>query len=167
MVTGTQVNYYFICKRKLWLFSNNIQAEHLSEQGSLGKLLHETSYPQRAQKYTEIEFAGIKIDYYDAARKIIHEIKLSDKAEEAHEWQLKYYLLVLKEHGITGVKGILEYPKLKKKTEIELAESDEIRLETITREIEHIVKRGCPGRLAQKFCKKCAYYEFCWSLEEP
>ena len=25
--TGTQVNYYFICKRKLWYFSNNIEME--------------------------------------------------------------------------------------------------------------------------------------------
>ncbi|MDI6884678.1 MAG: Dna2/Cas4 domain-containing protein [Hadesarchaea archaeon] len=25
--TGTQVNYYFVCKRKLWLFSNSARLE--------------------------------------------------------------------------------------------------------------------------------------------
>ncbi len=23
--TGTQINYYFVCKRKLWLFSHNME----------------------------------------------------------------------------------------------------------------------------------------------
>ena len=26
-INGTQINYYFICKTKLWLFSHNIQLE--------------------------------------------------------------------------------------------------------------------------------------------
>ena len=26
-ITGTHINYYFICKRKLWLYSNGIQLE--------------------------------------------------------------------------------------------------------------------------------------------
>ena len=54
-----------------------------------GKLIHEESYPQRSERYEEIEIDGIKVDYYDAKRKVIHEIKKSDKVERAHEWQLK------------------------------------------------------------------------------
>ncbi|MEM3489504.1 MAG: Dna2/Cas4 domain-containing protein, partial [Nitrososphaerota archaeon] len=29
--TGTQVNYYFVCKRKLWFFSHNIELESDSD----------------------------------------------------------------------------------------------------------------------------------------
>ena len=50
-----------------------------------GKLLHETSYPQRSDKYSEIEIGGSKIDFYDAKNKVIHELKRSDKMETAHE----------------------------------------------------------------------------------
>lgn len=57
-----------------------------------GRLIHESSYPQRSSRYEEIEIDGIKVDYYDARNKVIHEIKKSSKMEGAHEWQLKYYL---------------------------------------------------------------------------
>ena len=32
-INGTQINYYFICKTKLWLFSHNIQLEHEGQPG--------------------------------------------------------------------------------------------------------------------------------------
>ncbi|HET8572388.1 MAG TPA: Dna2/Cas4 domain-containing protein [Edaphocola sp.] len=102
-ITATHINYFIICPRKLWLFANGINMEHTSEVVADGKLLHETSYPQRAEKYTEIElpasFDGIevsgKIGFYDARKKVIHEIKRSNKVEEAHEWQVKYYIRLL------------------------------------------------------------------------
>ena len=43
-INGTKINYYFICKTKLWLFSHNIQLEHISENVKLGKILHEDSF---------------------------------------------------------------------------------------------------------------------------
>ena len=83
-ITGTHINYYFVCHRKLWLFANSIQMEHTSNAVFEGKLIHKTSYPQRSAKYEEIAIDGIKIDYYDTKNKIIHEVKKSDKAEKAH-----------------------------------------------------------------------------------
>ena len=50
-----------------------------------GRLIHEDSYPQRSGKYEEIELDGIKVDFYDPKRKVIHEIKKSNKVEAAHE----------------------------------------------------------------------------------
>lgn len=50
-----------------------------------GKLVHESSYPQRTSKYEEVEIDGIKVDYYDARNKVIHEIKKSNKVDKAHE----------------------------------------------------------------------------------
>ena len=113
-ITGTHFNYYMICKCKLWLFANGITMESTSDLVSLGKLIHETTYPQRSERFKEVEIKGIKIDFYDQKNKIIHEIKKSDKRQEAHIWQLKYYIYVLEQEGIEKVSGVLEYPKLRK-----------------------------------------------------
>ena len=42
--TGTQVNYYLICKRKLWLFSRGLEMEEISDLVLLGRFLHERGY---------------------------------------------------------------------------------------------------------------------------
>jgi CRISPR-associated exonuclease Cas4 len=70
-ITATHINYYFICHRKLWLFANGINMEHTSDMVAEGKLIHETSYPQRAEKYSEIDIGGSRIDFYDAKNKVI------------------------------------------------------------------------------------------------
>lgn len=167
MLTGTHINYYLVCHRKLWLFSNSIQMEQTSELVELGKLIHETSYPQRSEKYSEIDLDGIKIDYYDTRNKIIHEVKKSDSYEEADEWQLKYYIYVLERNGITGVKGILEYPKMKETREIFLSNTDRERIREFEEEIERIISTDAsPEKLKQSRCRNCSYFDFCWSGEE-
>lgn len=166
-ITGTHINYYFICQRKLWLFSNGIQMEHSSDLVYEGKLIHETSYPQRSEKYEEVQISGIKVDFYDAKNKIIHEIKKSNKIESAHEWQLKYYIYVFEQTGIEGVSGILEYPKLRKTEEIYLSEVDKNRILEIEKDIDKIISSDdCPPVIDSKICKKCSYYEFCYADEE-
>jgi CRISPR-associated exonuclease Cas4 len=165
-ITGTHFNYYLICHRKLWLFANGISMEHASDLVYEGKLIHETSYPQRSDKYSEIEIEGIKIDYYDAKNKVIHEVKKSDSREGAHKWQVKYYIYVLGQNGIDGVTGILEYPRLRKTEEILLDDNDCERIESIKQSILSIIDSPrCPGRIGQKKCKNCSYFDFCWSGE--
>lgn len=166
-VTGTHFNYFMICHRKLWLFANGIQMEHSSELVEMGKLIHETSYPNRSERYEEVEIGGIKVDYYDAKRKVIHEIKKSDKIERAHEMQLKYYLWVFEQHGIVDVTGILEYPKLRKTEEVFLTDIDRQEIPGIVCDIEALVMDDdCPEKIKIGACKNCAYYDFCWIDEE-
>lgn len=163
-ITGTLVQYYHVCKRRCWLHANNIRMEHTSDTVAEGKLLHETSYPQRAAKYTEIMLGGSKIDFYDAQNKVIHETKKSDKMEAAHEWQLKYYLLLLEEEaGVTGATGRLEYPKLRETKEITLSDEDKIYLKNCCAAIEKLIAlENCPPRIDKPMCKKCSYYELCY-----
>lgn len=40
-VTGVMIYYYFVCKRKLWYFINEINMESDNENVMLGKLLDE------------------------------------------------------------------------------------------------------------------------------
>ena len=54
-----------------------------------GTLLHQTAYPQRAQRYREIQIEGIKIDFYDPQARVVHEIKRSTKMEAASVAQLQ------------------------------------------------------------------------------
>lgn len=165
-ITGTHFNYYHVCERKLWLFSNSITFEHTSDLVYEGKLIHEECYPQRSAKYEEIELDGIKVDFYDARNKVIHEIKKSDKVEEAHEWQLKYYIYVFENNGIEGICGILEYPKLRETKKVMLTQSDREIIEQMKREIAKILESDdCPPKIKKGICRNCSYYEFCFTEE--
>jgi CRISPR-associated exonuclease Cas4 len=165
-INATLINLYHVCKREMWLHANGIRMEHTSDTVAEGKLIGETTYPQRAEKYTEIEIGGSKIDFYDAKNKVIHEIKKSDSMEMAHEWQVKYYIWLLEQNGIEGVAGKLEYPKLRETKEILLTVADKIYLQGAVQQIQKMITdEQCPQRINSKICKKCSYYDFCY-IEE-
>lgn len=165
-ITATLINYYFLCKRKMWLHANEIRMEHTSDVVKDGKLLHEVAYPQRAERYREIEMDGVKIDFYDPYNKVVHEIKRSDKIEKAHEAQVKYYIYVLENNGIEGVSGILEYPTLRKTDKVVLTDEDREEIKSWLTDIERIIMaEGCPPKVQKGICKNCSYFDFCWVEE--
>lgn len=165
-ITGTHINYYLICQRKMWLFHNNVQMENNSELVQMGKLIHETTYPRRNARYEEISVAGIKIDFYDPKANIIHEIKKTSSYEYAHELQLQYYIFVLQQHCFGKVKGILEYPEQHQTKEVVLADIDKQHLVTQIEHIESLLKqKHCPPISKTRGCKKCAYHDFCFVTE--
>ena len=165
-INATYINIYNVCKRELWLHANEIRFEHTSDIVYDGKLIHEDSYPMRSSKYEEIEIDGIKVDYYDTKNKVIHEIKRSNKIEQAHEWQLKYYMYVFEQHGVTDVKGILEYPTLRKTQAVVLSDVDRERIKEIVADIEMIISSDeCPPIQKKGICKSCSYFEFCFTKE--
>jgi CRISPR-associated exonuclease Cas4 len=166
-IIATHINYLHICHRKLWLFANGIQMEHTSELVFEGKYLGEHTYPQRTEKFRELELDGIKIDFYDHKNKIVHETKKSDAHQDAHIAQVKYYLYVLHKNGIRDASGIIEYPKNRKtiqvkfeEKDIEMAQNWEKRVIAITESDE------VPQKLTKSKCKNCSYFDFCWSGEE-
>jgi CRISPR-associated exonuclease Cas4 len=165
-ITATQINIYHICHRELWLHSNNITMEHTSDVVYEGKLIGENSYPQRNERYTEVEFEGVKIDFYDAKQKVVHEIKKSDKLADAYRAQVKYYLWILERNGIEGATGILEYPKQRHTEGVTLEVEDRALIEHWLVDIERIVeKEVCPKVIDKPVCKNCSYYEFCYADE--
>ncbi len=147
--------------------------EHTSDLVYEGKHIHEHSYAQRAESGRELEISVpfeddelfAKIDFYDSKKKIVHEIKKSDKAQKAHIWQLKFYLFVLKLLEVDA-NGILEYPKLRKTKEIQLSDEDieslSVDFETI-KEVVH--SSSCPPLIRIPFCRSCSYHDFCWVAE--
>lgn len=159
-VTGVMVYYYFVCKRKLWFFSNDVSMESNSELVGIGKLLDETSY-NREKKNILID-ETINVDFLKDW-KIIHEVKKSRKIDEASKWQLKYYIWVLRHKGVEIEKGILDYPLLRKREEVLLDEHEEKDLMIVLEDIKNIINSKLPSdTINTGICKKCAYYELCY-----
>lgn len=157
--TGSQINYYFVCKRKLWLFSHNIELESNSDLVLQGKLLHEHSYKR---KLKEITIDKIKIDFIEKTNEV-HEIKRSRKVEDAHTYQLLYYLYYLKKRAGIDTKGVLNYPLLKKTVKVELTPQKERELQIIIQKINQTKELEKPPEAKWiPYCKSCAYSEMCW-----
>ncbi|MEM9981210.1 MAG: CRISPR-associated protein Cas4 [Bacteroidota bacterium] len=165
-LTATHIAYYHTCQRKLWLFAHGIQMEHTSTIVAEGKLIGETSYSDRAEKYTEIEIDGIKIDYFDAENGVVHEVKKSAKMEHAHLAQIKYYIWKLTQMGLENITGVLEYPKLKQRQEVILTAKDIAEIQQWETAIEAMsATDNCPPVIQAKICQSCSYYDFCYTDE--
>lgn len=113
-----------------------------------------------------VVFQVVTSNQQNTKNKVIHEIKKSNKVDKAHEWQLKYYMYVFEQHGIEGVKGILEYPLLRKTQEVILTDIDREEIQTIAEEITNVISQEqCPPVTKKGICKNCSYFEFCYINE--
>jgi CRISPR-associated exonuclease Cas4 len=172
-ITATHLAYAQVCRRKLWLFHNQVSMEQTSDVVFEGKLIGETTYLQRPAKYTELELAydlptGVqalaKIDFFDARNKIVHEVKKSNKLEHAHMAQVRFYLYLLEKNGVSGCVGKLEYPKLRQTLDIEPLTTEQIaEIEACLQDIQGILEQDkCPELVKKGYCKTCSYYDFCF-----
>jgi len=163
-ITATEVAYAKICSRKLWLFSKGITFESENDWVLLGKLLDKTSFKRNKKEENPTEGLPIKMDFVTTKEGlIIHEVKHSSKLEEAHFWQVKYYIWFLRRLNLKVVKGILHYPKEMKMQEVSLSKEEEREIENLLKEIERIKKLNKPPKVERKpYCKNCAYYKFCF-----
>lgn len=145
--------------------------EQENENVIVGKIISEDSYKREKHEINvedELNSIGIKIDFFDKQTNTIHEIKKTNSFEIAHKWQLLYYISVLKQKGITGVKGVLDYPRMKKKVDVELTADLENELLNIIAKIEQVTSQPAPlsvesAGVKAGVCKKCSYYELCFS----
>ena len=189
-VGGMLVGYYRLCPRKAWLSMRGIWMEQESETVALGRLLDEHSY-ERADKHIEINAEAPdgtplvgKIDRVNLKNGVLHETKKSRSCEDAHLWQVRFYLWLLHLNGVSRTdgshgrnanpgraapsslqfRGQLDYPLLR-------------RTETVTLDPEHVdelvkivgavralaTQEQPPARLTKRsFCAKCAYDELCY-----
>jgi CRISPR-associated protein Cas4 len=157
--TGTEVNYYFVCPKKLWWFHHGVEMEQESDRVKLGKLVHESSYGRRKK---EISIDGkIVLDWREDG--VIHEVKLTDKMEEAHEFQLLYYIFYLRRKGVENLRGRIDYPKLRQTRDVELTAEKEAKLIECLRDMERITASSVPPAVElMRICRSCSYAELCW-----
>lgn len=162
-INGLHINYYFICNTKLWLYSHDISLELESEDVKSGLFIHENSF-KREKSYLIDNL--INVDFIKITDHVeIHEVKKSQKMDKSHEFQLLYYMFYLKyKKDIKDVKGFINYPINNKKKEILLTKQKEKELKNIINNIKIIISnKDMPKPKKSKICRKCAYFEFCFS----
>ncbi len=143
---GIKINYLYVCERKLWLFDRGIQMERSSDKVLLGKLLGEYSYPKEETKEVLIDNL-IKIDI--VAQEEIREVKYSNKLAYAHRMQLLYYLYYLKRLGVEK-KGVINYPKMRKREEVELTPEAEKEVEEALVRVREVLSMEKPPKVVKK-----------------
>jgi len=128
----------------------------------IGRLLQKDTY---AREKKEIVAGNMKID---SLRKrngevVVGEIKKSSRFLKPATMQLAFYLYRLRKVGV-DVKGELLIPKEKKRISVELTADIENELKDAFHQIKEIMIRNNPPEpVKNKYCKKCAYREFCWA----
>ena len=128
-----------------------------------GSIVHQESYKKAKTKELLIDNL-IKVDIIN--KDYVKEVKISSKMKKADKMQLLYYLYYLKRLGINR-KGTLNYVKEKDVEEVELTEDDENLIEKALEEINIFMQNKYPPKVEEyPYCKKCAYYEYCYIKEE-
>jgi len=159
-ITGTEINYCFVCPKKLWLFSRGINMEQTSQYVEIGREIHENSF-EREKK--EILIDGIiMLDFID--RELgIHETKKSRAMEKATRYQILYYIYYLKQKGIEDIRGVVHFPKEKRKEMVELKDEDIPHIQQVIDEVIKIKNLPLPPKVEKNSkCGKCSYYELCF-----
>ena len=161
-LTGNLINAYYVCPRKLWLFAHEINPYSENPYMEIGTLIGEESY-KREKK--EIQVGSMKIDLIkkENGAIVIAEIKKSSSGKNAAKMQLLFYLYQLKNNGVEA-KGELLIPREKRKVPVELTEELEKVLLEDMRKIREIISQNLPPEAEKiKFCRNCAYNDFCWA----
>ncbi len=175
-VGGMLVGYYLICPRKAWLSMRGLWMEQESEAVALGRLVGEGSYAREKKEIMLYATAPCgtplvgKIDWARLDEGTLHETKKGRACEDAHTWQLRFYLWLLKLSGATRAggqpfRGVLNYPKLRRTEPVALEAAHEARLAEIVRALARLVAQDAPPpRLdTRAFCRRCAFEELCYA----
>ena len=163
-ISGTLVNYYVHCPRQAWLFNAGVHTEDLSDFVKMGKFIDETSFKRKRE--IDIEGERVKVDFILENKNPIeiHEVKSSIHPRYEHKLQIAFYLFKLKDKGVESV-GVIHYPRLNLIVKVSLDEMVD-ELKRVLDEIVVALNGTCTEKLNLKFCKKCGFFEFCYSPEE-
>lgn len=158
-VTGTDIWYYFICKRESWLMSHEITPDEDDENIDIGRFLHEYRYGREKKK--EIAIGSIKIDQLKTVKGklVVQEVKKSSRFKESARYQLLFYLDILKQMGIEA-RGELLFPEERARESVEWTPSAKEELDRAVEDIRRIARQPVPPPPKKiGFCKKCGYRE--------
>ena len=142
--------------------AHSIVPEQDHDLVAMGRWIEETTY-QRSRKRIHLEHVVIDVVNIEKGKMLVGEVKKSSRYVKSAMMQLAYYLFVLKQKGIEAG-GVLLFPKERKRLQVVLDEPLEQELLAVLTDIQAIINREMPPPpVSCRFCKKCAYAEFCWS----
>ncbi|MBD3190791.1 MAG: Dna2/Cas4 domain-containing protein, partial [Candidatus Heimdallarchaeota archaeon] len=133
-ITGVMVQYYATCKRELWFFAHGINQNYEDENILIGRWMHKKSFEQ--EKKSILIDNTISIDFIKRGKELlVFELKKSSKLPIGVRMQILYYLWYLKKKKGINAKGIISYPKEKRREEVVLGEMEQKRIEQALKEI--------------------------------
>jgi len=160
-IPPSQLGYYFICKRKLWLVANGIEQEQHSSIVQLAKLAEATV---NLRKTKNLKLFNAVIDWVELRNNTIHEYKASDKYSEASRFQCNYYLLLFNRMGCPVDTAVIHYKATNKTETLLLANVVESEIFKIIEAAEQLVLQETPPGIPKGApCKHCAFFDFCYS----
>lgn len=153
------VQYYVTCKRELWFFANQINMNYNNDDIDIGRYIHEKSF---SRENKEVKLDNMVFDYVKNKDDLtIFEVKKSSSLTIGARYQLYFYLYNMRNFG-KEVKGVLVYPKERKREEIFLTDEIIEEMETIIKDIERVVKLDKPPKsVKMPYCKGCSFFELC------
>ncbi len=161
-VSGTLIWYYYICPRQVWLIAHQLTPDDEDPNIYIGRLIDETAYGREKK---ELVVGSSKVDVYRLAgeRLLIGEVKKSSRYRESARMQLAFYLKELAVHGVEA-EGELRFPAEKTREKVALDKETLAKLARAEEEIIHLLElEKPPPPEKNRFCRRCAYTEFCWS----
>lgn len=166
-ITGTEIAYVYICKRKLWLFHHGIRPENEYGNVQIGRLIGESTF-KRNEKDKEVPIGDIGvIDRIELKHGRIHETKKGKAPRNAEEAQTRYYLWWLRDHGVNVNTCVIHYPKQRNIHEVVWDDESEAKVRADLNEAEQIISGKYPPEFKQlSYCKSCAYEMYCKCDEE-
>ncbi len=161
-ITGTEISYLYICKRKLWLFHHGIKPENENINVQIGKHIQETSF-KREEKDIPIGEVGV-LDWAAFKHGVIHETKKGKTPGKGDVAQVRYYMWWLNDNGIRIKEAQIHYPKFRKTQTV--AWSDDANTQALTDmdDCRLVLDQPKPPAIIKyPYCKSCAYFELCYA----
>jgi CRISPR-associated exonuclease Cas4 len=169
------VGYYVLCPRKAWLSMNGLWMEQESTAVALGRQIDANSY-ERERKNIRLTAEAPDgtplvgtVDWARLDAGVLHETKKSAAAQDAHRWQLRFYLWLLALSDVTGpndipFRGQLNYPRQRRTDSVALTGAHTDRLQEIVAALCRLHEQDTPPpRLdTRSFCRTCAFEELCY-----
>lgn len=160
LIKGKEIEYLYVCIRKLWLFHHGIRPEMENQNVQIGMLIGETTF-SRHEKEIALGEIGV-IDWAEFKHGRIHETKKSKCPGDAEIAQTRYYLWWLRENGANIDTCIIHYPKQKITKELKWDDLMSEDVENDLKRAREIIGLTSPPEFKElKYCRSCAYFEFC------
>lgn len=161
---GTDISYYYICKRRTWLSLHEIMVTDGTQYIKHGNFL---SQKQRDYGYKEVSIGRNKIDNLKVSENgvfTVHEFKRGKNLLTADIMQVSHYMNVIEHSGNLVDHGEIHLLGSKKIKYVQLTREIKNRLNFAYKELTNMLTEHIPEAKRNYFCSHgCSFVEYCWS----
>lgn len=162
-IKGTDINYYFICRRRAWM---SLKSFYILDGNQFVQHGHYLSGKKRRYGYTSVRIGRNEIDNLEITLNneyIVHEFKRGKKALQGDIFQCLHYMNLLKNKGFKVDHGVIHLLGTKNIRIIELENNLLEELYVVYDELEKLKNIQIPGPVRNYYCGHgCSYNLFCW-----